>query len=176
MKTILAAIAVWLLVSSLAIAQDTRVAVSVNYRGNDQVGQQVASALRQAIRESKSFRFVYDEVTPSFPRIVAYLVSVNADTNTGASAISTTLSYDSFDIPGRGIYLSSLVQYCSRLSVETCAKGILPYLDAVNESLRRTWPDLWRALIPGGEYSDLQVPDTLSDDGSTVSALPAASR
>ena len=37
MKTILAAIAVWLLASSLAIAQDTRVAVSVNHRGNDQV-------------------------------------------------------------------------------------------------------------------------------------------
>ncbi|HLN98597.1 MAG TPA: hypothetical protein VK208_09070 [Pyrinomonadaceae bacterium] len=176
MKTILAAIAVWLLASSLAIAQDTRVAVSVNHRGNDQVGQQVAAALKQAIHGSKSFRFVYDEVAPSFPRIVAYLVTINVDKDTGASAISTTLSYDSFDIRGRGIYLTSLVQYCTRLSVETYAKGILPYLDATVESLRRTWPDLWRTLIPGGEYADLQVPDTLSDDGSPVSSLPAASR
>ena len=134
MKTILAAIAVCLLASSLAIAQDTRVAVSVNHRGNDQVGQQVAAALKQAIRGSKSFRFVYDEVAPSFPRIVAYLATINVDKDTGASAISTTLSYDSFDIRGRGIYLTSLVQYCTRLSVETCAKGILPYLDATVES------------------------------------------
>jgi hypothetical protein len=176
MKKILGGIAVWLLASSLAIAQDTRVAVSVNHRGNDQVGQEVASALKQAIRGSKSFRFVDDEVAPSFPRIVAYLATINADTDTGASAISTTLSYDSFDIPGRGIYLASLVQYCTRLSIETCAKGILPYIDASVESLRRTWPDMWRTLIPGGEYSYLQMPETLSDDGSAGSGWSAASR
>lgn len=69
-----------------------------------------------AIRGSKSFRFVYDEVAPSFPRIVAYLATINVDKDTGASAISTTLSYDSFDIRGRGIYLTSLVQYCTRLT------------------------------------------------------------
>jgi len=156
MKTILA-IALWLLASSLAMAQDTRVPVAVSQAGDDQVGTQVALALKVAIRESRSFRLVDHEQAPSFPRIVIYLVSV-AGSETG-SAISEAIVYDSAYISGPGMFLNLTVQICGRDRVESLAKIILPNIAMALEYLRKDWPDLWRSLTPGGEYADLQVPE-----------------
>lgn len=81
---------VWLLISSFALAQDTRIPVAVLHTGDDQVGQQLAFALKEAIRGSYSFRFVDHEPIPSFPRIVVHLLSVKTSSEL-ASAISEAL-------------------------------------------------------------------------------------
>ena len=139
--------AIWLLASSLALAQDTRIRVAVSHSGDDKGGQQLAFALKDAIRGSRSFRLVDHEIGPTSPRIVVYLVSINSDANGVNTAISNAIIYDHVSIPGWGIILSLGVQSCSQDRVETCAKEILPNIDSGVEALRKGWPDLWRSLL-----------------------------
>ena len=166
MKAVLV-IAFWLLASSLAAAQDRPIRVSVFHQGSDQVGQQVALALTEAIRASASFRFVEHEIAPRLPRIVVYLVSVDADVNRVSTAISSVVVYDHVSIPGFGIFLLSGVQSCGRDRVETCVKLILLNIDSMVEVLRTRWPELWRSLFTGdGVYSEQRPRDDAGSDGS----------
>jgi hypothetical protein len=169
MKAILA-IAVWLLASPIALAQDTRLPVAVVHYGDDQVGQQVAYALEDAILESESFRLVDHEREPSFPRIVVYLVSVSIGTEF-ASAISETFVYGSRWSRGNGIYIAASITACGQNWVALCAETILSHTDHAVEYLSKNYPDLWRSLTPGdGRYSDWQMPDTFSDNWPLFSA------
>ena len=171
------AIAVWLLTSSLAGAQDGQVRLSVFHQGSDQVGQQVAFVLTEAIRESRSFSLVDREIAPRSPRIVVYLASVDADVNRVSAAISNAIIYDHVSIPGFGIFLFSGVQSCDQDRVETCAKLILLNIDSSVEVLRKGWPELWRSLLTGdGIYSEQPPPDDAVSTGRPAFSLPTASR
>jgi hypothetical protein len=152
--------AIWLLASSLALAQDPRIPVAVSHSGHDKVGQQLAFALKEAIRGSRSFRFVDHEIGPTSPRIVVYLVSIDSDVSGVNAAISNAIIYDHVSIPGWGIILSLGVQSCSQDRVETCAKEILPNINSGVEALRKGWPDLWRSLVTDEDrYTEEQTPE-----------------
>ena len=151
--------AIWLLASSLALAQDPRIRVAVFHSGHDKVGQQLAFALKEAIRGSRSFGLVDHEIGPTSPRIVVYLLSIDSDVSGVNAAISNAIIYDHVSIPGWGIILSLGVQSCSQDRVETCAKEILPNIDSGVEALRKGWPDLWRSLVTDeGRYTEGQTP------------------
>lgn len=137
-------IVLWLLTSSLALAQDTRVPVAVAYYGDDEVGLLVASTLKAAFLESMSFRLVEDEPTPSFPRMVVYLVSVQISTD--ASAIAQSFVYDSPQSGNHGNYIATAATACGENRVALCVKTILSYTDNAVEYLRKNFPDLWRNL------------------------------
>jgi len=152
--------AIWLLASSLALAQDPRIPVAVSHSGHDKVGQQLAFALKEAIRGSRSFRFVDHQIGPTSPRIVVYLVSIDSDVSGVNAAISNAIIYDHVSIPGWGIILSLGVQSCSQDRLETCGKEILPNIDSGVEALRKGWPDLWRSLLTGEDrYTEGQTPE-----------------
>jgi hypothetical protein len=171
------AIAVWLLTSSLAMAQDGQLRVSVFHQGSDQVGQQVAFALTEAIRGSPLFSFIDHEIAPRLPRIVVYLVSVDADVNRVTTAISNVVIYDHVSILGFGIFLLSGVQSCGQDRVEICTKLILLNIELSVEVLRKGWPELWRSLFTGnGIYSEQQPPDDAVSNNGPPFSLPTASR
>ena len=168
MKAALLIIVIWLVASSIALAQETRVPVAVVHYGDDQVGQQVVFALEAAILESDSFRLVNDEPVPSFPRIVVYLVSVNTGTEF-TSAISETFVYDSRWLAGNRIYIAASITACGLNWVVLCAETILSYIDDAVKYLRRKSPDLWRSLTTESNYSKQQIPnDSLSSDALTI--------
>ena len=171
MKAILA-VAVWLLASPIALAQDTSIPVAVVHYGDDQVGQQVAFALEEAISESESFRLVKHEQTPSVPQIVVYLVSVNVGTEF-ASAISETFVYDSRWSEGNGIYIAASITACGQNWVALCAETILSYIDHAVEYLGKNYPDLWRSLTAGdGRYSGWQMPEHFLGRRSDIRLRP----
>ena len=151
------------------MAQDTRIPVSVWHQG-DEVGQQLVLALKEAMRESRSFLFVDHEIAPRSPRIVLYVASLKGDTTEASIAMASAIVYDHVSIPGLGIFLTSGVSSCGRDRVENCAKGILPNIDSAVEYLHRGWPDLWKGLIAGNlEYSEQQTPDAFYSTSAALS-------
>lgn len=137
-----------------------RIPVSVAHKGDDLAGKQLAFALKEAVRGSRSFRFVNEEGAPATPRIDVHLLSVASDLDRVTTAIAYTSAYDHASIPASGILLNAGVNVCGRDRIESCAKGILPGIDWAVEYLRKDWPDLWRTLITGSaRYSEQQTPD-----------------
>ena len=123
-----------------------KIPVAVFHRGDDQVGQQVAFALKEAIRRSQSFRYVDWDRNANTARIVVYLVSVGSQGV--SSAISQVIVYDDKSIAAPGIFLYSAVSQCGRDKTEWCANAILPDIDQAVESLRTgPWSHLWTKLF-----------------------------
>jgi len=110
-----------------AFAQNPkRIPVSVLHSGDDQIGQRYAFALKEAIRRSQSFKFVNYESMPTSPRLVVYLSSVDSFTDKGvSSAIALSIAYDSSEVAGQGILLSTNVINCGRTMVDTCVQNDL---------------------------------------------------
>ena len=84
-----------LAVANPAAAQDTKIAVAVSHFAADEVGRQNRGRSGSAYSRIEVYRFVDDEVTPEFPRIVVRLrsVSVAPDSSVNSpSAISETSS------------------------------------------------------------------------------------
>jgi hypothetical protein len=148
MRMRLVLVLAFLLAPGLCLAQPSkRTAVAVSHSGEDQVGRAFAFALKEAIQRSSSFVLVEDNLTG--PRIAVHLVSVDAnqDRKGISSAVAITMAYDSLETPGLGILLNSSVIYCGSDKVETCAKRQLPNIDDAKESLRKSWPNLWKELV-----------------------------
>src|SRR5262245_5422851 len=129
-KALSVGLCLFLLVPAICMAQAKRIPVAIGHSGNDSVGQGVAFALKEAIRGSQSISFVDYETLPKKPTIVVNLVSVESYSEKGvSSAIGVTVIYDSPEMPGLGIYLSSSVLHCGKDRVESCGKNILPNID-----------------------------------------------
>ena len=140
-----------LLPAAAAFPQNPKkIPVAIDHTGDDQVGQQIAFALKEAIRRSQSFRYVDHDPTPQTARILVYLVSVEsyATSRAVSSAISKVFVYDDKSIAGGGIYLNSGVMECGRDKTEWCANAILPDIDRAVERLRTgPWSYLWAKLF-----------------------------
>lgn len=140
-----------LLPAAAAFPQNPKkIPVAVDHTGDDQVGQQVAFALKEAIRRSQSFRYVDHDRNANTARIVVYLVSLESYVGSRAvsSAISQSFVYDDESIAARGIFLYSGVMECGRDKTESCANAILPDIDRAVERLRTgQWSYLWAKLF-----------------------------
>jgi len=151
MKQLVLALLIFLLAPSLCLAQAAKkIPVAVTHDGDDQVGQSLAFALKEAIRGSQSFFLVDHDTLPESPRIVVRMVSLDLKLSSEQpgldSAIAIVIVYDSLQTPGNGVYITSTIQLCGRKQVEFCAKRRLPDIDWAVESLRKTEPSLWKTL------------------------------
>jgi len=127
-----------------------KIPVAVSHSGDDQIGPQVAFALKEAIRRSQSFRYVDHDPNSSTARIVVHLVSIDsyASSRNVSSAIAETIVYDEKSIAAQGIFLRSGVINCGANKSEWCANSILPEIDQAVESLRtEPWSHLWAKLF-----------------------------
>ena len=146
-KALTVGLCLFLLAPAVCLAQAKKIPIAVDHTGDDSVGKGVAFALKEAIRGSRGFYLVDNDLKA--PRITVILVSV--DDNIGSekgfsSAIAVAIVYDSIATAGRGIFLTLLVHDCGRDRIETCAKNILPAIDKEIENLRTNWPSLWKTL------------------------------
>ena len=137
-----------LLVSApiLSLAQ-TKTPIELDHTGKDNAGRLFAFELKEAIRGSQSMRLL--EGPSVEPRIRVLLVSIDATggSQTGIrTAVSTSILYDSVDVPLGGAYLTSLVQICGRNVMAACARDLLADIDREIESLRTRSPNLWRTI------------------------------
>ena len=147
MKPLATAILVFLLAQGICLAQAKKIPVAVVHSGDDQVGRSVAFALKEAIRGSRSFFLVDNDLKK--PKVFVHLVSIDANISGQkgiASAIAIIIVYDSPQTPIGGFYITSGVDYCGSDRIEICAKGVLPDIDEAIETLRREWPALWKTL------------------------------
>lgn len=149
MKQLALAFLIFLLVPSLCLAQAAKkIPVAISHGGDDPVGQAFVLVLEKAIRGSKSFLLVDNEIQPKIPRIVVHMISVeNVVAEKGvSSAIGIIIVYASSQTPGDGIYLSASVSICGKDQIESCAKSTLPDIDRSVEFLRKDEPSLWNTL------------------------------
>jgi hypothetical protein len=149
MKTLILSILISLLAPAFCLAQATKkIPVAVAHFGEDQVGQGLAFALKEAIRGSQGFFLV--ESTADRPRISVFLHSVDTEThadNKGrSSAIAEVILYNSLLTPAGGIFITVNVLICGVEQVENCATRRLPQIDRAVEYLRKSWPSFWKTL------------------------------
>jgi len=144
MNRLALAILIFLFTASVCFAQIAKkTPVATSHEGNDQVGRSVVHALEEAIRRSQRFSLVASNAKT--PKIIILTQSVDV-LAAPASAIAYSIIYYRTNIPGAGVFLGLAVNSCSPETIETCAKGILPYLDGAVDFLRRHDPDLWKTL------------------------------
>ena len=132
-----------------------KIPVAVSPKNSDEVGKGVTFALKEAIRASQLFRLVDNEF-PATARIVVHIYSVDGETLSGAngnsSIIAVTVVYDSSSTPAEEIFLNSILLVCRRNQIESCAKGLLPYIDEEVESLRKRLARLVEKPVSAGHY------------------------
>lgn len=149
MKTAVAILFI-LFVPCIGLPQTTKkIPVAVDRISNDQVGQSLYFALKEAIRASQSFTYVDHDDGPISPRIVVYLVSADdsvSEAKGESSSIALSIVYDSITSPVRGAYINTTIMQCGRNKIDVCAKGTLEYIDRAVESLRKHFPQLWKTL------------------------------
>lgn len=129
-----------------ASAGQGRFPISVDHSGEDQVGQRYAFELKEAIRGSQGMNLVQADVMPQI-RVVVVTIDDSMQNKGYASAIATTILYDSTEVPLGGAHLTTLVQTCGRDVVNTCARSLLAAIDAQVTRLRTRSPRLWNTLF-----------------------------
>lgn len=124
-------------------ADDNKISIDVNHSGEDNIGQRLAFALREAVRESSGYQLT------SGPSAIIRVLLVTLDPDrsaqnrgkwTVASVVITMRNFNPF-IDGEPqtwypIYLTSSVVTSGSYRVEETAKSILAMVDAAVEEYR----------------------------------------
>lgn len=109
------ALALLLLLTLAAHAQDGRVDVTLSHAGADGVGKRLALVLRNELAASKKLRLV----DQSRERIGVYLVTM---AGAGGTIYSATWTLGGMADDG---YLTSKVGVCTGTALRSCARGLL---------------------------------------------------
>jgi hypothetical protein len=138
-----------LLVPMWSLGQQPKAGILVDFTGDDQVGTLFNYNLKELIRASSRFDLIESPSSNYRPRIILNIVSLDNSfgNQTGISAaISTSIVFDSADVPFRGLYLTSYVQTCGRTKTRDCAESLVAQVDRVVDSLKTQALVYWRAL------------------------------
>lgn len=123
-----------------------KVPVNIDHSGDDTVGIQFAYTMKERIRASRGMELTTD---PARPQLKASIVTIDIGTSGLSTAISTTILYDSLDIPLNGAYLTSFIQTCGREKVQSCADSLIALIDKQAEFIRTKHVRYWNALMTG---------------------------
>ncbi len=149
MKNFFLSMLILLLAPSICPAQTTKkIPVAVAQFGDDQVGQAMALALKEAIHGSQNLFLV--EHNSNRPRMSVFLHSVDTEANKKikglASAIAEVILYHSPETPMGGIFITVNILICGNEQIENCAVSRLPQIHQAAEYLRKSWPSFWKNL------------------------------
>jgi len=147
MRTIVVTLALICVAPTLCLAQD-RIPVEIEHAGQDSLGLRYFFEIKEAIRGSNSMRLV--DSTPLTPRIRVSVITIDRDRDKAGSGqqttVSTTLVFDSIDMPLSGAFITSYVEYCGSDRINECTRRMLSKIDAASESLRKDSPHFWKSL------------------------------
>ena len=147
-------VAAWLFMfaQTPAAAQDkVPVILETTVAPGDSLGQQFAFETKEAIRGSHGFRLV--EFRPiegerdhnSQPYINLFLI-VLKHSHRNEISVANIFTYDHFDMPLDGAFITGVVQICSADAVQRCARSLLADLDRAVQILRRRMPQVMKNL------------------------------
>jgi hypothetical protein len=117
--------------------------VSSSSAENDNVGRQLVSDIKEAIRASDAFRLVEDRKQSPY---LKYVVTTQA-VSTAVTTAGWLVAYDNLAIPMGGAYIYSGVTTCRRDQVSSCARTALANLDVALQELERAAPELWKTFL-----------------------------
>ena len=119
-----------LLIAGRAFAADAvPVPVMVEVRGRDDIGRQLASAIRESIRASAGYRLVVEK--SETPLWTLHVITVDPGPPNGVqTAYSVTYAVGA-------VYFTSAVGICGQDVVQECAAKLLSNLDRYETSLRK---------------------------------------
>ncbi|WP_140637449.1 hypothetical protein [Methylibium rhizosphaerae] len=142
MQKLLCALAL-LLASTVALAQDAKIRVSVTHSGEDAVGKRLAFSLREAVRSSSGYQLV----GPEESGLEVKLITLDPETSPRSSSVwtvaSATIVMTNF-LPYEKrnpqtwypIYMTSVVMTVGANRTDEQAKSILATLDDSLEKFR----------------------------------------
>jgi hypothetical protein len=134
---------VLLLIPSLATAQDTRPAVAVSHSGDDQVGRQLAYAIRERLGRSTLYRLIESRQSPAFTiSLVTLDDSVNGQGLASGVSVAYLVRNDLPFVSGNPqtwyeLLLEHTLHTVGRSRVELAANNIIANLDRSIADYRR---------------------------------------
>lgn len=126
-------IGLFLTISPLLAAAQNATSVWVGATANDQVGRQLAFAVKEGIRRSAGLQLAD---RPDDARISINLVTLDPDDRGVSTVYSAVYTVETFHETPVTMYLTQFVGVCGSSKVQSCAQGLVAITDEQSTKVR----------------------------------------